>query len=107
MKTREELEGMSKVDIDAYGDSIGLNLDRRKKKEKLIEKVLAKQEEMARDAEAAAAEVVVEGEDDVEDTPQIAEIPTLEPSDFPIKKGVWVAGGIVLLLIIIFLIVLL
>jgi len=38
-KTSKELEAMTKKEIDAYGDSIGMNLDRRLKKAKLVTQV--------------------------------------------------------------------
>lgn len=46
MKTREELEAMTKEEIDAYAkEAFGVDLDRRLAKEKLIEATLALQEQ--------------------------------------------------------------
>lgn len=61
-KTQEELNAMTKADLDAYGESIGIKLDRRKKKATMLEELTAYQDaEKARlttEAEEFAQSVV-------------------------------------------------
>lgn len=77
-KTEKELEAMDKKQIDAYGDSIGMNLDRRLKKGKLIKQVMEEQERIL---EADVEEAVNEIADEPEDAP--LEVPAVEATPIP------------------------
>jgi len=112
-KTELELKDMSKKEIDAYGDSIGMNLDRRLKKDKLISQVLDYQLENTKvepqpkaPVEVPTVEVTVIPETDANAVTTKPAFPENETITFldGIDKRSLLIGGIALLVIVIILI---